>query len=354
MPAPGQRKRRTAWWIGGILRGMKKVPVVSLRDVLDRADAAARRGEAAGAAVYATGFHPLDTYLGGGLRSGELTLLGGPQGLGKTTMALQVARNVAASGCDVVYFSFEHDEVSVLTRLVALEAGLRDGAAAVTLRQVRQAVDATETSDEGLAGRLAGLGGGSDAIKAVGEYAERILVHRADGRTTTADLIRSVVATHAKDERQPLVIVDYIQKVAVDRDLPNEDERTTVVVEALKDLALEHAVPVLAIVAADKAGLAKTGRLRIHDLRGSSALAYEADVVLMLNDKYDVVARHHLVYDVANAERFRAWVVVTLEKNRSGLDRIDLEFRKVFEQGRFDTEGGTVNEQLTDDRVFVE
>lgn len=333
---------------------MKKEPVTSLRAVLDRADAAAQRGESAGAAVYPTGFNPLDTYLGGGLRSGELTLLGGPQGLGKTTMALQMARNAAAAGNDVVYFSFEHDEVALLTRLVALEAGMRDGPAAVSLKQVRHAVDSTEASSEGLSGRLAGLGGGSDAVKAVAAYADHILVHRSDGRNTTTDVIASVVSAYTKSERRPLVVVDYIQKIAVGRDVPTEDERTTIVVEALKDLALAMDVPVLAIVAADKAGLARSGRLRVFHLRGSSALAYEADVVLMLNDKYDVVARHHLVYDVANAERFRAWVVVTIEKNRSGLDRIDLEFKKVFDQGRFETEGGTVAEQLTDDRVFVE
>ena len=110
----------------------------------------------------------------------------------------------------------------------------------------------------------------------------------------------------------------------------------------------------LAVVAADKAGLAQLGRLRIYHLRGSSALAYEADVVLMVNDKYDVVARHHLVYDVGNAERFRAHVVLTIEKNRSGLDKIDLEFRKVFEQGRFDTDGNIVAEQLMDERVYTE
>ena len=95
----------------------------------------------------------------------------------------------------------------------------------------------------------------------------------------------------------------------------------------------------LAIVAADREGLAAGRRLRVHHLRGSSALAYEADIVLMINDKYDVVARHHLVYDVGNAERFRNFAVMSIEKNRSGLDRIDLEFRKRFEQGRFETEG---------------
>jgi replicative DNA helicase len=335
---------------------MKKQPVVSMREVLDRTDKAVQAGRSAGATVYPTGFHPLDTYLGGGLRAGELTLLGGPQGLGKTTMVLQVARNTAVLGRPVVYFSFEHDEVALLTRLVALEAGLRDGVDAVTLRQVRHAFDSADASKSGLAGRLGGLGGGTDAVKAVGEYAERILVHRSDGRNTTAEVIAEVVSAYTVDgQPPPLVIVDYIQKVAVAGAAPrDEHERTTLVVESLKDLALHLDVPVLAVVAADREGLASGGRLRIFHLRGSSALAYEADVVLMLNDKFDVVARHHLVYDAANADRFRQFVVVTLEKNRSGLDRIDLEFRKVFEQGRFEAEGGPVAEQLTDGRVYVE
>jgi replicative DNA helicase len=329
-------------------------PVVSLRSVLDRTDDAVRQGEAAGAAVFATGFTPLDGYLGGGLRSGELVLLGGPQGLGKTTMALQMARNVAVSGRDVVYFSFEHDDVTMLIRLVALEAGLRDGPDAVTLREVRHAIDATDASPDGLAGRLAGLGGGADAVKTVGTYADHILVNRASGKDTTSAVIRDLVAACIAEGRgRPLVVVDYVQKVAVPG-VADEHERSTQVVESLKDLALELDVPVVGIVAADKEGLAGNGRLRIFHLRGSSALAYEADVVLMLNDKYDVVARHHLVYDVGNAERFRSFVVMTIEKNRSGLDRIDMEFRKVFEQGRFDTDGNIVTEQLMDERVYVE
>ena len=45
---------------------------------------------------------------------------------------------------------------------------------------------------------------------------------------------------------------------------------------------------------------------------------------------------------------------MTIEKNRNGLDRIDLEFRKRFEQGRFEPEGRSVAEQLVDERVYVE
>jgi hypothetical protein len=95
-------------------------------------------------------------------------------------------------------------------------------------------------------------------------------------------------------------------------------------------------------------------RLRIHHLRGSASLAYEADVVLLMNDKHNVVARHHLVYDAGAAERYHDYIVVTVEKNRSGLDRIDMQFRKEFEQGRFDPEGSPVTEQLVDERVYAD
>ena len=44
------------------------------------------------------GFSPLDRALGGGIRSGELMLIGGAQGTGKTTMSLQMGRNIAQSG----------------------------------------------------------------------------------------------------------------------------------------------------------------------------------------------------------------------------------------------------------------
>src|SRR6185312_7387154 len=143
------------------------------------------------------------------------------------------------------------------------------------------------------------------AVAEVRTYAERLLFHRSLGSSTDLDAIREVVQeTIDRTERRPLVIVDYLQKVYVPK-MPVEDERATVVVEGLKDLALDLEVPVLAIVAADKEGLGPGRRVRLHHLRGSSALAYEADIVLILNDKYEIVAKHHLVYDPANADRYR-------------------------------------------------
>ena len=93
--------------------------------------------------------------------------------------------------------------------------------------------------------------------------------------------------------------------------------------------------------------------MRTHDLRGSSALAFEADVVMIVGDKVDIVSREHLVYDLGNIQRFRGWSVRDVEKNRHGQARVELEFAKDFEHGRFHPEGKAVTERLIDERVFV-
>ena len=327
----------------------------SLTGVIERADGRLRAGSHVAPRVWPTGFDPLDVYLSGGLRSGELILLGGPQGLGKTTFALQILRHVADSGRSVVYFSFEHDPQTVLERLIAIEAGAIAGSAGVSLNRVREALEDSDGLTGTLAERLAHTEGGAEALQVLQGYGDRMLLHRSSGNSTSVDVVRDVVQEVRTSTGQlPFVVVDYLQKMRVPNGSAVEDERVTTVVEGLKDLALELNVPVLAVVAADKEGLVSGKRMRVHNLRGSSALAYEADTVLIMNDKYDVVARHHLVYNVGNAERFHGWAVLTIEKNRSGLDKIDLEFEKRFDQGRFEVNGKQVAEQLVDERVFVE
>jgi replicative DNA helicase len=328
----------------------------ALDEVLDTADASLTKGESAAGKAWPTGFSPLDAYLSGGVRSGELVLVGGPQGFGKTTWVLQVLRNIVAGGDHGVYFSYEHDEYTILERLLALEAGLLYGAEAVGLRRIRSALEAVDgRGDLALDARLANTNGGQEALQAVRQYSKRLFFARANGSTTD---LREIAARAEQiiesTGHAPVVVVDYLQKVPVPDGPASEEERITVVAEGLKDLALRLQCPIIAIVAAEREGLVAGKRLRVNNLRGSSALAYEPDVILLMNDKYDVVARHHLVFDVGNAERFRSWAVMTIEKNRSGLDKIDLEFQKHFEQGRFDTKGNVVSEQLVDERVFVD
>jgi replicative DNA helicase len=108
--------------------------------------------------LWPTGFPLLDDVLGGGFRAGALNLLAGPQGQGKTTMALQIARNSVAAGRAAIFCSFELDAEALLQRLIAMESGLIGGIQAPGLTQVRSAFEGLEGSG-GLPERLAGTPG---------------------------------------------------------------------------------------------------------------------------------------------------------------------------------------------------
>jgi len=252
-------------------------------------------------------------------------------------------------------FSFEHDAQTLLVRLVALEAGQIDEYDGPSVNRIREAFEATDGRGASLVDRLEDTIGGVQALETVHGYADRLMLHRSLGSSTTLETIRTVVEQVREETGQPpLVVVDYLQKVKVPNGSPEEEERTTDIVEGLKDMALDFDIPVLAVVAADKEGLESGRRMRVSHLRGSSALAYEADTVLLVNDKYDVVARQHLVYNVAHADRFHDWVVMSVEKNRAGKDGVTLELHKRFDQSRFEGDGRRVMEHLVDERVFTE
>src|SRR5512134_1055446 len=162
----------------------------SLTGVLEQADGRLRAGSHAAARVWPTEFGALDRHLGGGFRSGDLILLAGPQGLGKTTLALQVARNVALSGRSVLFFSFEHDPQTMLIRLVSLEAGLVAGSQAPTIAHIRAAFEAVGGPAGSLADRLDDAGtGGAKALEIVESYADHMVLHRSTGSRTTLETI---------------------------------------------------------------------------------------------------------------------------------------------------------------------
>jgi replicative DNA helicase len=314
------------------------------------------------------GMSPIDRTIGGGIKPGELLLIGGAQGTGKTTMALQMARNVAASGqAFVLYICFEHDETDLLNRLISMESvlpHLPHKAGAIRIQDVRRELFGGSLS-QGLNGEAGAAGSSTGrpdladnaklrpALQRVARYGQNLYFLRGSMTASTVDNIRELVRIHR--DRHPdqrlMVVVDYLQKVPQLPEPSSEAEKVTYIVNGLKDIALSERVPVIAIVAADKEGL-KASRLRNYHLRGSSALNYEADIILILNEKYQIVAKVNIEFNPYQAQRFRDWVVLTVEKNRSGLDNIDLEYEKLFEFSCFDPNGRPVQEKLIEERLY--
>jgi replicative DNA helicase len=295
----------------------------------------------------ATGYSPLDEVLAGGVRSGELLLVGGKPGVGKTIACLDWARHAARRGLVALYLCYEHDPAVLVARLLACE--LREAALAEG-RHLDFALEELQARLRDVASGSLSLREALDSDPLLGHaerrlaaYADRLVLYQGSG--TRTDVAALADATSRFAGEPCVVFVDYIQKIPVRPALAGEAERVSFVVEALKELALDHHVPVVAISSADRHGLTAR-RLHLHHFQGSSSLAYEADAVVVLNEKLDIVSKAHVAYSTNRIDDFRHQVVFSIEKNRNGASDIDLEFTKDFGHFRFHPQGAWVTDRL--------
>jgi replicative DNA helicase len=327
----------------------RETRLVSLSDTLEAVDSRLRAGTEVDVRTVPSGFPLLDGVLGGGLHAGELVLLGGAPGVGKTIMALQMARNVAKAGSQVFFACFEHEPSILLARLLALEAGFEDRNETLS-RTILDAVTAGDRAGRRLADLLEDVPSGPQALAALREYQDRFTFVEASGSRTTIDELARIVSEREVRSAQSLLFVDYLQKIPVYPEPETEAEKVTRTVEGLKDLAMDEHITVVLLSAIDTGGM-NANRVRIHHLRGSTAAAFEADVVLMLNDKFKAVSKVHLTYDIVRARTFRDYLIVSVEKNRGGPSLVDLEYRKDFSHFRLEPNGAYVTDKLIDERL---
>lgn len=329
---------------------VEMVGAATLAQVMDEVDLLSS-AEGSRFQPLATGFTPLDNVLNGGLRAGELMIVGGPFGVGKTIFALQVARNVVMRHPQsrAMYICYEHDRIHLLSRLLCLESaecGYRDEA--LTLRKLHAMAD-----QGGLIRQLRAIPHYDALLRALDRYAERLILVKASGSHSTLAQIRQWAEEVAAGQ-QTLLVVDYLQKIPLAGDrLRAEDEATTYLTQGLKEIALQTGLAILAIAAADRAGL-KSRRMYLSDLRGSSAIQYEADVGLIFNNKYAIVSREHMIHNLNQAESMRNWVVMSVEKNRAGRNAVDMEFLQDPAHFRMVAEGDYVRDRLIDERLVLE
>jgi replicative DNA helicase len=274
-----------------------------LPQVLADADARRRQREETGTAVLgvATGLLQLDVLLGG-LNEG-LHLLAGPPGMGKTTLALQLAA-VATQDVPVVLVTFEHAPVNLTLKALCARAG-------VNPREVQRGY-----------ADLAKLRAAAAAWQPV---AERLAVVEGSSQLTVAQVraqARRAMRQHQAE--RCLVVVDYLQvwaKVAEDlRGGFSVRERVEILGSLLRELALQLHSPVLALASQNRAqghyGNGK-GVAALDSLKESGDLEYAADVVLFLTE-----AQERLASPPARA------VDLTVAKNRHGdIGKVALIFR---------------------------
>ena len=146
-----------------------------------------------------TGLSGVDRVLGGGLVPGSVVLLGGEPGIGKSTLLLQVARSLSASGSDVLYATGEESAAQI--RLRADRLGIREERLAVLAEtDVSRVVAEAEARAPGLLV--------VDSIQAVREPG---LASQAGTVSQVRECAASLVR-YAKQRAVPVVLIGHVTK----------------------------------------------------------------------------------------------------------------------------------------------
>ncbi len=284
---------------------------VSIRDVLDGYFEESGRAvdvAAEGLPHVKTGFGGLDSLLGG-LQRSDLIILAARPSIGKTTLALDIARRAAVDqkAC-VALFSLEMSAESVVQRMLSAQSD-------VDFWQVRigKFFEHEERKIMEGAGVLSDASIYIDDTPQVGTMSVRSKAKRLDF-----------------ERRLDLVIIDYLQLIEGDGRRDTRVQELSQITRSLKLLARELNVPVIAVSQLSRAVEWRTSHVpQLADLRESGTIEQDADIVLFIyrEDKYVSEEEWNRLHDIMGEPYPKGIADVMVAKHRNGpLGQVKMRF----------------------------
>jgi replicative DNA helicase len=258
-----------------------------------------------------SGFAGLDEILGG-LQRSDLVIIAGRPSMGKTSLALNIARNAAVEhrAC-VALFSLEMGRDSLVTRLVSSESG-------VNSRRIRFGEHKTEEEER-------------KVMDATGVLSEAPIYIDDTPMIRMAEM-RSKALRLNYERGIDLVILDYLQLMQGESSGRGENrvQEISYICRALKALAREINAPVIAVSQLSRAVEWRASHEpQLSDLRESGSIEQDADVVLFIyRDEYYYKTEEEWIAAHPDREYPREEADVIIAKHRNGpTGRIKLRFR---------------------------
>lgn len=209
-----------------------------------------------------TGFRDLDNLLSG-LQKSDLIILAARPSMGKTTLALDIARMSAVLHDKAVgIFSLEMSAQQLVDRMLAAESRVN----AWNLRTGRLSADH----------EFSKLRDSLDKLSKAKIY--------IDDQPGNSIVRMKAIARRLKAEKGlDLIIVDYLQLMTTSKNYDSMVNQVTEISRSLKSLAKELDLPVLALSQLSRAVESRGGKPRLSDLRDSGSIEQDADVVMFIH-----------------------------------------------------------------------
>jgi replicative DNA helicase len=280
-----------------VARRDDKDEVALLHDLVDSAmlDLEAIQNRESAFTGIPTGFRDLDA-LTSGLQPGNLIIIAARPGIGKSSLALNVADHVAVrERQSVALFSLEMSRSEIGMRLLCTKAGVSWD----TIRNRR--VSPTNWT----------------SIVQAAELLHDAPMHVIDsGNVNIVDIRAKARRLRARQGGLSLIIVDYLQLMTHHRRLDNRQQEVAEISRSLKLLAKEMSLPVIALSQLNRNPETRADKKpQLSDLRESGSLEQDADLVMLLHR------------DDSNPEKKRETDLI-LAKHRNGpTGSIPLTFR---------------------------
>jgi replicative DNA helicase len=259
-----------------------------------------------------TGFMDLDTLLGG-LKRGDLVIVAARPSLGKTSLVLNYARNAAArQNASVAFFSVEMAAEQLVQRLLATESGVDSTRLTFGIHNEREE---------------------RKLVQALGVLGD-LPIYFDDSAMLTMSDMRAKAKRLQLEHGLDLIIVDYLQLMSSGMRNENRVQEVSYISRALKQLARDLDVPVIACSQLSRAAESRANNIpMLSDLRESGSIEQDADVVMFLyrEDKY--VSREQWEKEHAGDNRHKEYPAgitqVIVAKHRNGpTGTIHLRFKE--------------------------
>jgi replicative DNA helicase len=255
-----------------------------------------------------TGFADFDS-LTSGLQPADLIVIASRPSMGKTALALNVARNVGVKEkASVAVFSLEMAKEQVALRFLCSEAKVD-----------QQAMRQGYVPDEGMI-----------SITRAAETLYRVPIYVDDTPTMSVLEIRGKARRLKAEKGLGLIIVDYLQLVHGFGRFENRNQEISQVARSLKALARELHVPVVALSQLSRAVEARSPRRpQLSDLRESGSIEQEADVVAFIYRPAYYGEEELRRANYLSTDQYVAEIIIAKQRN-GPVDTIRLEWNSPY------------------------